>query len=142
MEHSAVVEKAIAQCSGPFSTLTLHETYLSIDRSQFICDVHEVVFRSHPIRKSRIELAEITELGLTASMILPPLFVVRFAGCAQLTGSILHDAILGNVHMLSFLDNRPFYELYRQLEGMILARRPPSERAGVVAGRPSSRSFP
>ncbi len=142
MEHSAVVEKAIAQCSGAFSTLTLYETYLSIDRSQFICDVHELMFRSHPIRKSRIELAEITELGLSASMLMPPLFVVRFAGCAQLTGSILHDAILGNVHMLSFIDNRPFYALYHQLETMILARRPPAESADVLADRRPFRSFP
>ena len=70
------------------------------------------------------------------------LFVVRFAGCAQLTGSILHDAILGNVHMLSFVDNRPFYALYHELETMILARRPPEESADVLATRRPFRSFP
>lgn len=119
MEHSA--EDVIAQCTGAFSTLTLHRTHLAIDRGQFICDVHEVIFRSHPIRKSRIEISEITDLGMTASMLLPPLFVIRYAGCSQLTGSILHDAILENVHMLSFIDNRPFYDLYHALEGMISA---------------------
>ncbi|MDF1791485.1 MAG: hypothetical protein P1U88_06210 [Thalassobaculaceae bacterium] len=142
MEPSADVDKAIARCSGTFSTLTLFETHLSIDRSQFICDVHEVVFRSHPIRKSRIELSEITDLGLTASMALPPLFVIRFAGCSQLTGSILHDAILENVHMLSFIDNRPFYALYHELECMISARRRPADPETVSAGRRPFRSFP
>lgn len=117
MEHSA--EQIVAHCSGAFSTLTLFETHLAIDRGQLICDFHEIVFRSHPVRKSRIEIAEITDLSLTASMILPPLFVIRYAGCSQLTGSILHDAILENVHMLSFVDNRPFYALYHALDDMI-----------------------
>lgn len=141
MEHSAV-EKVIARCSGAFSTLTLYETYLSIDRTQFICDMHELVFRSHPVRKSRIELGEITDLGLTASMALPPLFVVRYAGCSQLTGSILHDAILENVHMLSFIDNRPFYALYHDLEGMISARRLAGTGDTVPSVDQPSRSFP
>ncbi|MFX4221083.1 MAG: hypothetical protein ACMVO3_08905 [Thalassobaculum sp.] len=142
MEHSATAEKVTAQCSGAFSTLTLYETHLSIDRTQFICDVHELVFRSHPIRKSRIEISEITDLGMTASIALPPLFVVRYAGCSQLTGYILHDAILENVHMLSFIDNRPFYALYHQLETMIAARRSAAGREPFPAGRRPARSYP
>lgn len=140
MEDSA--ERIIARCKGAFSTLTLFETHLAIDRSQFICDVHEVVFRSHPIRKSRIELAEITDLSLTASMLLPPLFVIRYAGCSQLTGAILHDAILENVHMLSFIDNRPFYALYHELDSMVSTQRARERDAAIPNAPVPFRSVP
>jgi hypothetical protein len=137
MEHSS--DRAIARCRGLFGTLSLFDTHIVMERGHYICDLHEVILRSHPVRRSRIEIDSVTDVGMMASMFLPPLFVIRFPGCSQLSGDPLRDAVLENVHMLSLVDNRPFYDLYERLEAMIADRPSAANGPGKAPPRDAER---
>jgi hypothetical protein len=123
MDHSA--QDPVARCTGLLGSLLLFQDRIEIHRSHLICDLHELIFWSHPVVHSRIQIDLITDFGMTASLLLPSLFVIRYAGCSQPSGRPLHDAMLENVFMLSLIDNRTFHDLLHKLEAMITPGRSP-----------------
>lgn len=114
-------ETVIAKDRGPLSRMTLHPSCLVIERSEELCELHELLGGQGLAIVSRIPIGSITGIGLVTSLFLPPLMVVRYAGCSQLTGRTLSDALLENVHMLSLFDRRDFHKLHDALRTMIAA---------------------
>ena len=126
-------ETVIARDRGPLSRVTLHPSYLVIERSEELCELHELLGGHGLAIISRIPIDQITGIGLVTSLFLPPLMVVvRYAGCSQLSGRTLSDALLENVHMLSLFDRRDFHRLHDALRTMIAA--PHSHRTGGPSG--------
>ncbi|NQW11372.1 MAG: hypothetical protein HQ481_16020 [Alphaproteobacteria bacterium] len=119
-------EDMIAQDRGFLGTVTLYPTHLVIERSSVASHVYELLGWHNVIRTSRIQIAAVAGIDVIIPMILPPLLVVRYPGCSLLSGDHWNDAMLENVHMLSFLDHRGFDVLYRELERLVsgVRRRP------------------
>lgn len=117
-------ETVIAKDRGPLSRVTLHPSCLVIERSEELCELHELLGGHGMAIVSRIPIESITGIGLVTSLFLPPLMVIRYAGCSQLSGRTLSDALLENVHMLSLFDRRDFHTLYDALRTMIAAPSP------------------
>ena len=85
-------ETVIARDRRPLSRVTLHPSYLVIERSEELCELHELLGGHGLAIISRIPIDQITGIGLVTSLFLPPLMVVRYAGCSQLSGRTLSDA--------------------------------------------------
>jgi hypothetical protein len=125
-------ETAIAKDRGPLSRMTLTPTSVIIERSEELCELQELLGGHGLAMVSRIPVDRITGIGLVTSLFLPPLMVIRYAGCSQLSGRTFSDALLENVHMLSLFDRRDHHRLYEALRNMIdvTPRRPTDEITG------------
>ncbi|MCR9176281.1 MAG: hypothetical protein NXI19_09815 [Alphaproteobacteria bacterium] len=128
MHHAS--ETVIAKDRGPLSRVTLYPSCLVIERSEELCELQELLGGHGLAIISRIPIDRITGVGLVTSLFLPPLMVVRYAGCSQLSGRTLSDALLENVHMLSLFDRRAFHRLHDALRTMIAA--PSHHRMGAA----------
>lgn len=113
-------ETVIAQDRGPLSRISLHPSCVVIERSEELCELHEILGGHGMAMVSRIPIDRITGVGLVTPLFLPPLMVIRYAGCSQLSGRTFSDALLENVHMLSLFDRLKFHILHDALRAMIM----------------------
>lgn len=117
------IEDMIARDQGFLGTATLYPSHLVIERTGISSHIYEFLGWHNVVRISHIQVETVTGIDVIVPMILPPLLVVRYPGCSLLSGDHWKDAMLENVHMLSFLDHRKFDMLYSELQRLISRER-------------------